>query len=402
MEAWMAFVSIMAIVAIVLVAGGLIAFIGHMIIGAFDSKKDAPMQRKEVLDYSEFKQLEQSKLSVEETKDFDFKAIEEAKKEKVDEEIFKLDGEVETDADLEDIENRLKAKAEDSQPTEAKDEEIVEAPKVEESDEDEDFDDLLDEISNDVIAEEQEAIQEENAPKMSDELNAYSIDKILNKSDESDGSEDESMEIEPEFEETEEVEEEPEVEAEDEEQTDASNKEVEELKAQLADLNRQLAEARNGKVEVVTLDMTEDECVARLETLEERLKNIKKDYKINMKEYRPLKKVMNDLERYQTKLRRKEAIVAKKKVALYGVNNYVDIDKEKAEKLANELELLDGLRLSVNHCEEVINANKDRFPILEHSNQILEDQIANLEADIETTKATLQKIRDKKGEGENN
>ena len=34
---------------------------------------------------------------------------------------------------------------------------------------------------------------------------------------------------------------------------------------------------------------------------------------------------MNDLDRYQTKLRRKEAVVAKKKVALYGVNNYVDI-----------------------------------------------------------------------------
>ena len=39
MEAWMAFVSIMAIVAIVVVAGGLIAFIGHMIIGAFDNNK---------------------------------------------------------------------------------------------------------------------------------------------------------------------------------------------------------------------------------------------------------------------------------------------------------------------------------------------------------------------------
>ena len=174
------------------------------------------------------------------------------------------------------------------------------------------------------------------------------------------------------------------------------------MKAQLAELNRQLAEARSAKVEVVAIDMTEEECISRLEVLEERLKNVKKDYKTNAKEYRPLKKVMNDLERYQTKLRRKEAVVAKKKVALYGVNNYVDIDKEKAEKLANELELLDGLRLSVSHCEEVINANKDRFPVLEHTNQILEDQISHIEADIATTQATLQKIRDKKGNGESN
>ena len=77
------------------------------------------------------------------------------------------------------------------------------------------------------------------------------------------------------------------------------------------------------------------------------VKNVKKDYKTNAKEYRPLKKVMNDLERYQTKLRRKEAIVAKKKVALYGVNNYVDIDKEKAEKLANEVRLTTLIRLQV-------------------------------------------------------
>ena len=121
-----------------------------------------------------------------------------------------------------------------------------------------------------------------------------------------------------------------------------------------------------------------------------------------MKEYRPLKKVMNDYERYQTKLRRKDAMVAKKKVALYGVNNYVDIDKEKAEKLSNELELLNGLRLSVSHCEEVINANKDRFPILEHTNKILEDQITHIEADIMATQETLRKIREENGNGEQN
>ena len=184
------------------------------------------------------------------------------------------------------------------------------------------------------------------------------------------------------------------------EEVSSESAEIAALKAQLADLNRQLEEARSGNVRVVAIDMTEEECLARLETLEERLKNVKKDYKTNAKEYRPLKKVMNDLDRYQTKLRRKEAVVAKKKVALYGVNNYVDIDKERAEKLANELELLDGLRLSVSHCEEVINANKDRFPILEHTNQILEDQISHIEADIASTQATLQKIREKNGSGE--
>ena len=109
---------------------------------------------------------------------------------------------------------------------------------------------------------------------------------------------------------------------------------------------------------------------------------------------------MNDLEKYQTKLRRKDTMVAKKKVALYGVNNYVDIDKEKAEKLANDLELLDGLRLSVSHCEEVIEQNKDRFPILERTNKILEEQIEHLEADLAAANETLRKIREENGSSE--
>ena len=56
MEAWMAFLSIMAIVAIVIVAGGLIAFIAHMIIGAFDNKPTTK-ESKDVIDYTQYKQL---------------------------------------------------------------------------------------------------------------------------------------------------------------------------------------------------------------------------------------------------------------------------------------------------------------------------------------------------------
>jgi len=443
MEAWMAFVSIIAIVAIVVVAGGIIAFIAHVIIGAFD-KDNIELQNKknEVLDYSQYKQLQDVKtVEVQESKEYDFDAINKAKVEqerKLAEQEAAPEFEIEKDSDLEDIENRLKE--------ENKTAEIVEEVKVEDADEDDlsDLDDLLAEISSDVIEEEKEVKAEEDAPKMSDALAAYSIDKILEESDtdeeaveEAETEVDEETEESEEVVETEEIEEEATEEIETEEieeeatevveetteedetedeiveevaveetvnskELDSANAQIEELKAQLAALNKQLEQAQSSKVEVVTISMTEAECLNRLEVLEERLKNVRKDYKINLKEYKPLKKVMTDLERYQTKLRRKETIVAKKKVALYGVNNYVDIDKEKAEKLANELELYEGLRLSVAHCEEVINANKDRFPILEHTNQILEDQIAHIEADIESTKLTLQKIREQNGEsGEN-
>lgn len=370
--AWESFISVFSIVGIILIGGGIVGFIGYMIIGAFNPnkkvKENKNFRNTDVMDYEEYKKSNEPAVS----KDYDFEAINTAKAEKEKEMAAKeisdedkyalLDDE--TDEDLSAIEERLKnSKAE---------EEI-------------NVDDLINEISNDVVEEEKQ--DSPLAPVPDESLNEYNIETYLEENKE-----------EP-------VEEEPEEVVEDttNEELESANATIAELQAQLADLNKQLEEARTPVapvvVETVSINMTEEECLARLALLDERLKGVKKDYKINFKEYRPLKKVMTDLEKYQTKLRRKEAVVAKKKVALYGVNNYVDIDKEKAEKLANELELLDGLRLSVQHCEEVIEANKDRFPILEHTHNILTDEIAHIEADIEETNVTLAKIREQNGEG---
>ena len=436
METWMALVSIMAIVAVVLVAGGIIAFIAHLIIGALDrTDKNVNYEgRTELLDYAAYKQSQAN--SGNQTNEYDFDAINKAK---VEEEKSLLEEEVDDNFEIDDeLVNEIAEEIKEEKIEEPV-EKVEEVKVVEDDDDDLDFDAMLEEISNDIIEEEKEKATEENAPKMSDELGSYSIEEYMNSLNEeieevepaveevteeieevepivaeevaneetiteTEDEGDEALEILPEIEEM--VEEEAEEEIEEvkepvEEKEDESKKIIEDLKAQLADLNKQLEAARSSKTEVVTINMTEEECVARLAMLEERLKDVKKDYKTNMKEYRPLKKVMNDLGKYQTKLRRKDTIVAKKKVALYGVNNYVDIDKEKAEKLANDLELLEGLRLSVSHCEEVINANKDRYPILERTNQILEDQIAHIEADIASTQATLAKIREENGESEN-
>ena len=505
MEALIAIMTILAIVAVVVVVGGLIAFIGHMVIGAFDTNKgDSRTNAKQMMDYSQYKQNENSQ-EVSYNAEYDFESISRSKAEKEKKllekesfDIYAMDDD--KDEELEEIENRLKFSKEEAdvkEPEIVKEEKVVEAveekpvvvaaepsAEAEQEDNDLDLDDLLNEISDEVI--EEEKAEANTEIKMSDELNTYNIDEMLRKAEEeldkieedfdedvaNDDVVDEDVNIDLEDDEliddvVDEDEEEEEItpkkeerkqpallnnatvhddsqqaltkpvsqemmvskEVLREEQKILENKignvlkriehvaekkaenrllllndtdpEIQRLKAELAELKRQLEIARETKVEVIAFDMTEEECVKKLEILEERLRIVKKDYKINLKEYKPLKKVMNDLERYQTKLRRKEAVVAKKKVALYGVNNYVDIDKEKAEKLANELELLDGLRLSVSHCEEVINSNKDRFPILEHSNQILENQIAHLEADIAETQRILRKIRERNGTGNN-
>ncbi len=356
--------TILAVVAVILVTAAIIAVIGNMIIGAFDNGKKAEKDRTE--DY-QVQNTVQNQPAV--TNDYDFETINLAKEEKEkamkDKEVedFSLEQAFEDDdEEISAIEESLKNN------TTTKVEETIEEDEEEDLD---DLDSLLEDISNEVV--EEEANKEEPVAEPS-ALDKYNIDTYLNEQED----------------EEEEVEEAPIQLVEDRSQ------EIEELKAQLALANQKLEEARNSKVEVVTVNMTEEACLERLAILEERLKTTKADLKINMKEYRPLKKVMDNLERYQTKLRRKENSLANKKVALYGVNKYVDIDKEQAEKVLNESELVDGLRLSVQHCEEVIELNKDRYPILAHTNKILTDNIANLEQDIESTKQMLQTIRDKK------
>ena len=130
----------------------------------------------------------------------------------------------------------------------------------------------------------------------------------------------------------------------------------------------------------------------RLEEKERALEENEKELRACNKEYKPLVKVKKNLEREENKLRIKEAQVAKQKVALYRVDNYADIDSEKAKKLSEELDLLEGLKLSVQHCREVIASNKDRMPVLEKMSAILTKQNEELKADIENLKQIIDKF----------
>ena len=118
-----------------------------------------------------------------------------------------------------------------------------------------------------------------------------------------------------------------------------------------------------------------------------------KEFRAVKKEYLPLAKIKKSYEKDKVKLRRKEALVAKQKVVLYGVNNYVDIDEEKAKKLSEDLDLLDGLRLSVQHCEEVLKQNEERYPILENSYNILLATNENLKSDIAECTAKIAELK---------
>lgn len=165
---------------------------------------------------------------------------------------------------------------------------------------------------------------------------------------------------------------------------------IEELEKALQAKDEELQTAQNKPTGAM---LSLEEYEARLETLKDRLKVNDKELRAVKKEYLPLAKIKKSLEKDKIKLRRKESLVAKQKVVLYGVNNYVDIDEEKAKKLEEDLDLLDGLRLSVQHCEEVMKANEERFPILENSFNILTSTNENIKADIEECNARIAELK---------
>lgn len=223
---------------------------------------------------------------------------------------------------------------------------------------------------------EEESVEEEAIEEVAEPVEEEPVEET---------TEDVVEEVEPEIEE---IEEEEEVEdAQPDEETLALMAEIERLKAEL-----EAAKAQPAEVEIKTIvnNMTEEDCLAKLDELKARLKANEKEFKQAKKEYLPLSKIMKTLDNDKKKLRRKEAIVAKQKVVLYGVNNVVDIDQEKAQKLAEELDLLDGLRLSVQHCEEVIKNNEERIPLLEKNYNILLQENANIKADIANMEELLK------------
>ena len=147
--------------------------------------------------------------------------------------------------------------------------------------------------------------------------------------------------------------------------------------------------------------MSLEELEARLAEEHDKLKANEKELRQTKKEYIPLRRVKKTLENDEKKLRRKEALVAKQKVVLYGVNNYADIDEEKAKKLSEDLDLLDGLKLSVQHCEEVMSKNAERYPLLEKIYNLLSSQNAEIKANIKNLQEAIEKIKNESnGEGD--
>lgn len=279
-------------------------------------------------------------------------------------------------------------------------------PKIElnEKDEDDDFDFLDDEDDDDKSIEEiLRAIKEKNMRARNQFVQDEEIEPDFDEDEVATTPEEKTEELKEEKKDVEEI-------IENTEPTSQNNEELEKLKAMVEELNGKLDEEQKknaeleekAKLEVENLKKELEEksqpqeeiTVDTLNSLEEELakllerqKQNDKDLKINKKEYIPLARIARTLESDQDKLRRREAIVAKKKMVILGVNNVAD--PEKQQKLDEEIELLNGLRTSVAHCSEVMEANKDRYPVLRRTNEILTRNAQDLENDINDVQAKI-------------
>ena len=250
----------------------------------------------------------------------------------------------------------------------------TEEPEVEENEDDEDIEDLINKILDEDETEEEpaeepaEEVVEEEQVEAPAEIEEDEADKRIKELEEALARQKEEYENRLK-------------QAEAEKDTEANER--------IAELEKQLAEKETTSAPALSLEEYE----ARLEVLRERLKANEKELKVVKKDFIPLYKIHKTLERDNVKLRRKEALVAKQKVVLYGVNNYVDIDEDKAKKLAEDLDLLEGLRLSVQHCEEVMKANEERYPVLETAYKTLVATNEDIKADIKDCTDKIEEIK---------
>lgn len=371
-------ITVVVVLGIIVAGGFLLYFMGDLFMSLSHKKKDENTIAK--------RQEEQNKALEER-----INALEKADEIKKDPEIATIlyNGAVVEDYNPdEEKEEEQEATEEVSEEEETEEPETSEEPteetNEETSEETEEEDDttefirqrrmeLMERLARMQAQEEEEPTEEEDAVDLTDS----------NEEETTEGTTEET-------EETEETPEEPEAEETTEETTEES--EEEEPKTEDADKVAVYEEAK-GDVNALASAMTLDELEAKLAEEQEKLKANEKELRKCKKEFIPLRRVKRTLESDEKKLRRKEALVAKQKVVLYGVNNYADIDEEKAKKLEEDLDLLEGLKLSVQHCEEVMEKNSERYPLLEKIFNLLSSQNTEIKEDIKELQEAIDSLK---------
>ncbi len=392
-------IAVVVVLGIIVAGGFLLYFLGDLLMSISGKKKDADVIRA--------KQLKQQK-------DLEARvnALENSQDAKNDPQIATVlfnGGTVEAYDPNEDEEEEETVVENETTEESVEENEVEDAAHEETEESEEEVDDTTEYIRQrrkellERLAKMQEE-REEEAEESEDTVNLAEVEDEETAQEETEESEEtESEETEAVEEETETVEETEEnienseevVEEVEETETVEEAEEVEESEEKLEEKVAEeiMEEVKSEGKNALASNFTLEELESRLAEEQEKLKNNEKELRQCKKEFVPLRRVKNTLESDEKKLRRKEALVAKQKVVLYGVNNYADIDDEKAQKLAEDLDLLDGLKLSVQHCQEVMDKNQERYPLLERIFNLLTSQNEQIKEDIKNLQDAIASLK---------
>ena len=387
-----ALVDVLAIIGIILVGGFLIFFIGDLVLSVLDPEyKSISKRLKHEEKTKQKEEVKQIPLAKEKVEALDFAPKAESEEFTFEEEPVKNEQVQEIEQAKEDAISDLRAEEENFRANMLK---AIEERKAQKNEAKAEKESEFNEFFFD--DEDLSIFDNDDEEELEEEFNGLDIEPEAENNEEALKAEDAVEEAveEPEAEESGETAE-PKAEIEKlKKQLEEERKKFEEEKLALISANDELAKKleENSEIEQAPAGSLE-EYEARLDELKTRLANNEKELRKVKKEYLPLRKVARTLESDERKLRRKEAIVAKQKVVLYGVNNIGEIDEEKAKKLEEDLDILEGFRLSVQHCQEVMNANKERYPILENTFNILTENAETIRKDIAEVEANIAKLK---------
>lgn len=372
-------ITVVVVLGIIVAGGFLLYFMGDLFMSLAHKKKD-----DEAISNKQAKETEELKQRIE--------ALENKDELKKDPEVatilyngavveaYNPDEEAQEENNEETEENEVEETTEEQETEEPVEETEEEAEEEEETEED-DTDD-----TSDFIKQRRAELMERLARMQNEQEEA----------EEEEGTEEDVVDLSSE-EEAEEPAEETEEETTEEHTEETAEEESEEVEEDIVredDSAVTTYEEAKDSTEGLASTMSLEELESKLAEEQEKLKANEKELRQVKKEFIPLRRVKKTLESDEKKLRRKEALVAKQKVVLYGVNNYADIDEEKAKKLAEDLDLLDGLKLSVQHCEEVMEKNQERYPLLEKIFNLLSSQNTEIKEDIKKLQDAIAQLKD--------
>ncbi len=380
-------ITVVVVLGIIVAGGFLLYFMGDLFMSLAHKKKD-----DEAISNKQAKETEELKQRIE--------ALENKDELKKDPEVatilyngavveaYNPDEEAQEENNEETEENEVKETTEEQETEEPVEETEEEAEEEEETEED-DTDDTSDFIKQRRAELMERLARMQNEQEEAEEEEETEEDVVdLSSEEEAEEPAEETTE-----EQTEESEEQTEEQAE-EKTAEEESEEVEEDIVREDDSAVTTYEEAKDSTEGLASTMSLEELESKLAEEQEKLKANEKELRQVKKEFIPLRRVKKTLESDEKKLRRKEALVAKQKVVLYGVNNYADIDEEKAKKLAEDLDLLDGLKLSVQHCEEVMEKNQERYPLLEKIFNLLSSQNTEIKEDIKKLQDAIAQLKD--------